>query len=56
MNPKAFLLLEKGARVSMDDWNELKDYIFKLYLRIEDLEKSRESWKTKYQKLKSPSS
>ena len=52
MNPKAFLLLEKGARISFDDWNQLKDYIFKLQLRIEDLEKSRSNWKKKYNELK----
>jgi len=44
--------LEKGASISLDNWEELKDFIWKMQLRIEDLEKSRENWKLKYEKLK----
>ena len=52
MNPKEFLKLEKDAKVSFEDWNKLKDYIFKMYLRIDELLISREKWKEKFMELK----
>ena len=40
--------LEKGASISLNNWENLKDFIWKMQMRIEDLEKSRENWKNKY--------
>lgn len=52
MNIKEFMLFEKGMKISFDDWDEIKKLIYKMQLRIEDLEISRDNWKAKYQESK----
>jgi len=44
--------IEKGASISLKDWEELKDFIWKQQLKIEELTKSREKWKLKFIQLK----
>ena len=38
MNLKEFLLLEKGMKISFDDWDKVKNLIYKMQLKMEDLE------------------
>ena len=52
MDIKEFLKLEKKAKITFDDWESIKDYIFKLNLKIKELLASRENWKKKYKELK----
>lgn len=40
--------LEKGASISLANWEELKDFIWKQQIKIEELKKSRDLWKEKY--------
>lgn len=42
---KDWKTIENNTLITMKSWEELKDYIYKLQLRIEDLEKSRAKWK-----------
>lgn len=42
---KQWKQLEKGASISLENWEELKDLIWKQQLKIEELTKSRENWK-----------
>lgn len=44
--------LENGASISLSNWEELKDFIWKQQLKIQELTKSRDNWKMKYKKLK----
>lgn len=44
--------IEKGALITLEDWDELKNYIWKLHLKIEELKKSRDNWKEKYLEIK----
>jgi len=39
-------------RLGIDAFDEICNILFKLQMRIEDLEKSRDNWKNKYMKLK----
>lgn len=39
-------------KLGIKAFDELIDIYFKLHMRIDDLEKSRESWRNKYKELK----
>ena len=52
MNLSDFLKLEKNMQISIGDWESVKDLIYKLQLRIDELLISRENWKKKYMELK----
>ena len=52
MNISDFLKLEKNATIKVGDWEAVKNLIYKLQLKIEDLIKSRANWKEKYMELK----
>jgi hypothetical protein len=43
---------DNTAIVPLKDWEELKTLIWKMQLKIEDLERSRLNWRNKYLKLK----
>ena len=52
MNLSDFLKLEKNATIKVGDWEAVKNLIYKLQLRIEELLVSRQKWREKYFELK----
>ncbi len=46
------LLREFEKSFGFKTWEALKDYLFRMYRVIEDLERSRDNWKNKYMRLK----
>ena len=49
---KQWKQIEKGASISLADWEVLKDFIAKQQMKIEELTKSRDNWRKKYEELK----
>ena len=49
---KEWKKIEEQANINLKDWRKLEDLIWKMQLKIEELKKSRENWKSKYFKLK----
>lgn len=43
--------LEKGASITLENWEELKDFIWKQQMKIKELEISRDKWKKRALKL-----
>lgn len=49
---KEWKQIEKGVKISLEDWEELKGFINKLVLQNKDLRNSREMWKSRCMELK----
>ena len=44
-----------SASITFDEWDRLKDFIWKMELKIEELTKSRDNWKLKYKLVREKS-
>jgi len=49
---KVWKELEKGIKIDVQNWEDLKDFIWKQQMKIERLTESRDNWKDKYMGLK----
>lgn len=49
---KDFFNLEKGAKISMDDWEQLKLWLSRVSERLDAYKDSRDEWRRKYEELK----
>ena len=49
---KQWKKIKEGVSLTMEDWNVLETFIWKQQLKIEELTKSRDNWRKKYEELK----
>lgn len=49
---KEFKMLEEGLDIKVSNWENIKTFLWKQQLKIEELTKSRDNWKSKYRELK----